>query len=145
VRFEGDLGVVYEVGKSQSTSQPHDPVDILDIHCDLIDWRTNPMHLRFLGWVDMKIGGCSRARLIAVVVVEVSSDWPKIDKKAMPILGRFALQNVAAGQGFPPLIALYPNLDDRSPPVPYIRPKRKGPTRDGMRWLTDFYLRHESD
>lgn len=31
---ERDLGIVYKAGKSRSTSQPHDPVDILDIHCD---------------------------------------------------------------------------------------------------------------
>ena len=59
------------------------------------------MHLRFLGWVDMKIGGGSGGPAYRCVVVEVSSDWSKIDKKAMPILGRFALQNVAAGQGPP--------------------------------------------
>jgi len=53
---ERDLGTVYKAGKSRSTFQPHDLVDILDIHCDLVDWRTNPIPPAVFGWVDMKIG-----------------------------------------------------------------------------------------
>jgi len=47
------------------------------------------MHLRFLDGVDMKIG-VTAGLAYRCVVVEMSSDWSKIDDKAMPILGRFA-------------------------------------------------------
>ena len=79
--------------------------------------------------------GGAGLQLIAGVVVDVSSDWSKIDDKAMPILGRFACKTWRAGQGSPlRWRALSQTLIDRASTVvvPYIRPKRKGPAR-GMR------------
>jgi hypothetical protein len=91
------------------------------------------MHLRFLDGVDMKIG-VPAGLAYRCVVVEVSSDWSKIDDKAMPILGRFALAKRGPPRSrFPPSDPHTPfHTLMIGPLVPYIRPKRKGPTR-GMR------------
>jgi hypothetical protein len=59
------------------------------------------MHLRFLDRVDMKIG-VAAGPAYRCVVVGVSSDWSKIDDKAMPILGRFAFAKRGAPVKVPP-------------------------------------------
>jgi hypothetical protein len=114
-------------------SQPHDPVDILGIHCDLSRLMHRSDAPAVFGWVDMKIWGSSMLWLISEQLLNVSSDWSKIDGQVMPILGRSPLAKTwPAGQGAPPIAHSIPNLMI-GPPVPYIRPKRNGPTRDGDR------------
>ena len=63
VRSKGSWGWYIKLGKSQDTSQPHDPVNILDIHCDLVDWRTKSDAPAVFGWGRYEDWGDSRPGL----------------------------------------------------------------------------------
>lgn len=48
VGSKGTWGEYIKLGGAGARRSPHDLVDILDIHCDLVERRINPTHLRFL-------------------------------------------------------------------------------------------------
>jgi hypothetical protein len=56
VRSKGTWGGYIKLGRAGSTSQAHDPVDILDIHCDFSRLAYQSDAPAVFGWVDMKIG-----------------------------------------------------------------------------------------